>query len=149
MILLLLLTFAVASCGKQKTATKKNAKETATEFMQRMTEGDVEGAKALATKESGPVLDKMAAAEEMPLGAEFTVESVSQGDSTAEAMVVIAGELQSLRLIEMPDGSWLVSYVAAAPVEIHADSSAAVNEEVQAEGENGTQPEEAVKTENE
>ncbi len=140
MILLLLLTFALASCSRQKTATKKNAKETATEFMQRMTEGDLEGARALATKESGPLLDEMAAAGQMPLGAEFTVESVSRGDSTAEAMVVIAGELQSLHLIEMPDGSWLVSYLAGAPLEINADSSAALNEEVKANDESEEQP---------
>lgn len=130
MILLLVLSFAITSCGKKKTETKKNAKATATEFMQKMTKGDAEGAKALATQESGPVVDEMAAAGEMPIGAEFSVESVSEGDSTAEARVVIAGEVQSLHLIEMPDGSWLVSYVASAPEKVTSDSSAAVNEEL-------------------
>ncbi len=130
MILFFALSFAVTSCGRPKAEAKRNAEETATEFMQRLTEGDLEGAKALATEESGPVLAEMADAGQLPRGAEFTLESMSEGDSTARAMVVIAGEVQSLHLIEMPDGSWLVSYVAAAPVEIKADSNKEVNEEL-------------------
>jgi len=130
LILLLVLSFAITSCGKKKSDTRKNAKATVTEFMQKMTKGDAEGAKALATKESGPVVDEMADAGKMPIGAEFSVESVSEGDSTAEAMVIIGGKVQSLQLIEMPDGSWLVSYVASVPEEVTRDSSTGVNEEL-------------------
>ncbi len=121
LISILMLGLLAASCSKAKEESSKSAKETATEFVKSMTEGDIPTAKSLATEESAPIIDELVKKSVFPDGATFEVKMIEEGDSVALAEIYIAGEVDSVAMIQLPDGRWLISYKAEAPVVIRPD----------------------------